>query len=185
MMNHLMTKMRMLYKTMSIREKFLCLCFISVLLFIWSNNWLNRTYEWNMLRNLSATELATQQEWLERSSSISVGLNNALKLVDPSKTYAASQLSGKIDSLIRQTGLSNQADIDPVRTREGEIFNDHNLRVRLSRISIAQLIVLNKLLIQETPYINLQSVRIQKNRSNPEQLDVRYQINSFDLIDTN
>ena len=47
-----------------------------------------------MLRNLSATELATQQEWLERSSSISLGLNNALKLVDPSKTYAASQLSG-------------------------------------------------------------------------------------------
>ena len=154
-MNALMTRMRVLYKAMSIREKFLCLCFISVLLFIWSN------------------------------SSISVGLNNALKLVDPSKTYAASQLSGKIDSLIRQTGLSNQADIDPVRTREGEIFNDHNLRVRLSRISIAQLIVLNKLLIQETPYINLQSVRIQKNRSNPEQLDVRYQINSFDLIDTN
>ncbi|MEC7274201.1 MAG: hypothetical protein VXU48_03040 [Verrucomicrobiota bacterium] len=175
----------MLYKTMSIREKFLCLCFILVLLFIWSNNWLNRTYEWNMLRNLSATELATQQEWLERNNSISVGLNNALKFVDPSKTYAASQLSGKIDSLIRQTGLSNQADIDSVRTREGEIFNDHNLRVRLSRISIAQLIVLNKLLIQETPYINLQSVRIQKNRSNPEQLDVRYQINSFDLIDTN
>ena len=184
-MNVLMNKISMLYKAMSIREKFLCLCFILVLLFIWSNNWLNRTYEWNMLRNLSATELATQQEWLERNSSISLGLSNALKLVDPSKTYAASRLSGKIDSLIRQTGLSNQADIDPVRTREGEIFNDHNLRVRLSRISIAQLIVLNKLLIQETPYINLQSVRIQKNRNNPEQLDVRYQINSFDLIDTN
>ena len=184
-MKRLMTKMSMLYKAMSIREKFLCLCFILVLLFIWSNNWLNRTYEWNILRNLIATELATQQEWLESSSSISEGLNNALKLVDPSRTYAASQLSGKIDSLIRQTGLSNQADIDPVRTREGEIFNDHNLRVRLSRISIAQLITLNKLLIRETPYINLESVRIQKNRSNPEQLDVRYQINSFDLIDTN
>ena len=131
-MNLLMNKISMLYKAMSIREKFLCLCFILVLLFIWSNNWLNRTYEWNMLRNLSATELATQQEWLERNSSISLGLSNALKLVDPSRTYAASQLSGKIDSLIRQTGLSNQADIDPVRTREGEIFNDHNLRLRLS-----------------------------------------------------
>lgn len=184
-MNPLIIKVRMLYKAMSLREKFLCLSFLLVLLIIWSNNWLSRAYEWNLLRNLSATELATQQEWLERNDSISLGLSNALKRVDPSKTYAAAQLSGQIDSLIRQTGLSNQADIDPVRTREGEIFNDHNLRVRLSRISIAQLIVLNKLLKQETPYINLQSVRIQKNRSKPEQLDVRYQINSFDLKDPN
>jgi len=43
------------------------------------------------------------------------------------------------------------------------------------------LIKLNKLLSQETPYINIQSVRITKNRRNPEELDVRFQINSFDL----
>ena len=184
-MNTLIAKIRTLYKTMSLREKSLCLCFFVALLIIWSNNWLGRGLEWNIQRNLSATELATQQEWLKRDNAISAGLSNALKRVDPSKTYAAAQLSGQIDGLIRQTGLSNQADIDPVRTREGEIFNDHNLRVRLSRISIAQLIELNKLLQQETPYINLQSVRIQKNRSKPEQLDVRYQINSFDLKDPN
>ena len=170
---------------MSLREKSLCLCFFVALLIIWSNNWLGRGLEWNIQRNLSATELATQQEWLKRDDAISAGLSDALKRVDPSKTYAASQLSGQIDGLVRQTGLSNQADIDPVRTREGEIFNDHNLQVRLSRISIAQLIELNKVLQQETPYINLQRVRIQKNRTKPEQLDVRYQINSFDLKDPN
>ena len=184
-MKTMIAKIRTLYKTMSLREKSLCLCFLIALLIIWSNNWLSRTLEWNIQRNLSATELATQQEWLKRNDAISAGLSNALKRVDPSKTYAAAQLSGQIDGLIRQTGLSNQADIDPVRTREGEIFNDHNLRVRLSRISIAQLIKLNKLLQQESPYINLQSVRIQKNRTKPDQLEVRYQINSFDLKDLN
>ena len=101
--------------------------------------------------------------------------------MDPKKTYAGSQLSGRIDAILRQVALSGSADIDPVQTREGEIFNDHNLRIRLSRISIAQLIQLNKLLSQETPYINLQSVRVTKNRRNPEELDVRFKINSFDL----
>ncbi len=181
-MSALKDKARLLYKRMSLREKLLSLCFLLVLLFIWSNNWLGRVSDWNAKRNLTRIELATQQEWLDRSDFFSEGLAIALERVDPAKTYAAAQLSGRVDSLIRQTGLA--ADIDPVRTREGEIFNDHNVNARLSRISIAQFIKLNNLLKQETPYINVQSVRIQKNR-NPEQLDVRYEINSFDLKDQN
>lgn len=184
-MNPLIKKGRQLYKGMSLREKLLSLSFLLVLLFIWSNNWLGRMSDWNTQRRVTTVELATQQEWLDRSDFFAQGLATALERVDPSKTYAAAQLSGQVDNLVRRTGLSGQADIDPVRTREGEIFNDHNLRLRLSRISIAQLIKLNNLLKQETPYINIQSVRIQKNSRSPEQLDVRYEINSFDLKDPN
>lgn len=184
-MNALKDKARHLYKRMTLREKLLCLLFLLVFLFIWTNNWLGRLSDWNAQQKLTSIELQTQQEWLDRSDFYSQGLAIALERVDPSKTYAAAQLSGHVDSLIRRSGLSGQADIDPVRTREGEIFNDHNLRVRLSRISIAQFIQLNNLLKQETPYINIQSVRIQKNRRSPEQLDVRYEINSFDLKDQN
>ena len=184
-MNPLIQKGRQLYKGMSLREKLLSLSFLLVLLFIWSNNWLGRMSDWNTQRRVTTVELATQQEWLDRSDFFAQGLATALERVDPSKTYAAAQLSGQVDNLVRRTSLSGQADIHPVRTREGEIFNDHNLRLRLSRISIAQLIKLNNLLKQETPYINIQSVRIQKNSRSPEQLDVRYEINSFDLKDPN
>ena len=103
--------------------------------------------------------------------------------MDPSKTFEATQLSGRIDSLLREYGLSSQADIDSVRTREGEIFNDHNLRFQLDRITISQLIAFNNALKQDTPYINIESVRIEANRKNPEQLEVRYGVNSFDLKD--
>ncbi len=184
-MNALKEKTRALYKRMSLREKLLSLLFIVVILFLWTNNWMGRLSQWNAQKKQATVELSTQQQWLDRSEFYSEGLATALERVDPSKTYAARQLSGRVDGLIRQAGLSGQADIDPVRRREGEIFNDHNLRVRLSRISIAQLIKLNILLKAETPYINLQNVRIQKNRRNPEQLDVRYEINSFDLKDQN
>ncbi|MDQ8207416.1 hypothetical protein QEH52_07845 [Coraliomargarita sp. SDUM461003] len=184
-MSTLKQSTRRFYKRMSLREKLLSLSFILVILFIWSNNWLGRMSDWNAQRKLSTIELTTQQEWLDRSDFFAEGLATALERVDPSKTYDAAQLSGRVDSLTRQIGLSGQADIDSVRTREGEIFNDHNLRVRLKSISIAQLIRLNDLIKQETPYINLQNVRIQKNQRNPEQLDVRYEINSFDLKDSN
>lgn len=184
-MSTYLNKARTLYQRMSLREKLLSLLFFMVVLFLWTNHWMGRLSEWNAARQLATIELLTQQEWLESADFYTEALTTALERVDPAKTYAASQLSGRVDRLIRQSGLSTQADIDPVRTREGEIFNDHNLRVRLGRISIAQLIQLNTLLSAETPYINLQSVRIQKNRRNPEQLDVRYEINSFDLKDPN
>jgi hypothetical protein len=180
-MQQLLNKAKRLFLRMSVREKLLTLLFILVMLFIWAGNLLSRSSEWNNHRSQAQTKLHIQQQWLDRSDEFTVGLANALERVDPKKTYARAQLSGRIDSIVRQVSLSAQADIDPVQTREGEIFNDHNVRIRLSRISIAQLIQLNKLLSQETPYINLQSVRVTKNRRNPEELDVRFKINSFDL----
>lgn len=180
-MSELMIKIKSFYKRTSLREKLLTLAFILVILFLWGNNWLGRLSEWNDQRNFAGNELEFQKQTLERGPEFTEGLKRALARVDPSKTFAATQLSGRIDNLLRSTGLSGSADIDSVRTREGEIFNDHNLRVRLSRISIGQLINFNTLLKEDSPYINVQSVRIAANRRNPEELDVRFEINSFDL----
>ncbi|MGJ8651839.1 MAG: hypothetical protein ACSHX8_01070 [Opitutaceae bacterium] len=182
-MGALLYKLQRLYKRMSVREKLLCLLFFLVMLFMWADNWFERVSKWNDSRKLTSVELQTQSQWLDRSDYYTKGLARALERVDPSKTYSAQQLSGKIDGLLRAAKLAAQADIDPVRTRSGEIFNDHNIRVRLSRISIADFIRINHLLKQETPYINIQSVRISAGRKNPEELDVRLEINSFDLKD--
>ena len=184
-MNRVATNLKSLYRGMSLREKLLTLAFILVILFIWGNNWLGRLSEWNAQRKFAANELEFQQQILDRGPEFAEGLKRALARVDPSKTYAASQLSGRVDNLLRSVGLSGRADIDSVRTREGEIFNDHNLRVRLNRISIEQLINFNARLKADSPYINIQSVRIAANRRNPEELDVRFEINSFDLKELN
>lgn len=182
-MSQATSKIKALYKRTTLREKLLTLAFILVILFLWMNNWLGRLSEWNDLRQFNATELDFQQQTLARGPEFDAGLKEALERVDPSKTFEASELSGRIDSLLRNAGLSGQADIDPVRSTTGESLNYHNLRVRLNRISIAQLIDFNTLLKKDTPYINIQSVRIAANRRNPEELDVRFEINSFDLIE--
>lgn len=174
-------KIKTLYKRTTLREKLLTLAFILVILILWMNNWLGRLSEWNDQRQFTDSELEFQRETLERGPEFEAGLNRALERVDPSKTYTAAQLSGRIENLLSQAGVSRQADFASVRTREGEIFNDHNLRVQLKRISIAQLIDFNTLLKKDTPYINIQNVRINANRRNPEELDVRFELNSFDL----
>lgn len=184
-MDALRTKFRAVYKRLSLREKLLCLTFIVVILVLWADNWLGRLSNWNSQRQFVATELYSQQQFLDREEFFTEGLAIALERVDPSKTYEGPQLSGRVDSLIRQVGLSGQADINSVRTTELEIFNDHKVRVELDRISIAQFIRLSNLLREDTPYINIQRVQVRKNKRNPEQLDVRYEINSFDLKDQN
>lgn len=183
-MSDILIKAKRLFRRMSVREKLLSLLFFFVILLIWTSSLFHRASTWNQSRKQASTDLQTQQQWLDRSDQYDAGLARALERVDPTKTYSAAQLSGRIDSILRQVDLSGSADIDPVRTREGEIFNDHNVRVRLNRISIAQIIELNKLLSKESPYINLQSVRFNANRRNPEELDVRLELNSFDLKST-
>ena len=170
-----------MYQRMTVREKLLLLLFLSAGILIWGNSWFKRISAWNLERKNAAAELEVQTTWLEHSDIYTEGLARALERVDPAKTYSSPQLSEKVDSLLRQAALVTQSNMDTVKTREGEIFNDHILRVRLSRISIAQLIKINSLLKEETPYINIQSVRITANRSKPEQLDARFEINSFDL----
>ena len=181
-MKAFLTKAKHLFRRMTVREQLLSLVFILVMLFIWSGSVLKRSKAWNSGRQQAKSDLFVQQQWLERADDYENSYKQALRRVDPKKTFEGAQLSEKIDTILRQTALSGSADIDPVQTRKGEIFNDHTIRVRLKRISIAKLIQLNELLRKETPYISIQSVRISKNKSKPEELDIRFVINSFDLI---
>ncbi len=178
-MKSLLTAANRLYRRLSVREKLLALLFVVVLVALWAASLSNRIGQWRLERRQTSLELLEQSQWLAHREDIATDLARALQRVDPAKTYSNTQLSGRIDALVREVALA--ADIDPVRTREGEIFNDHNLRVRLNRVSLAKLIEFNRLLSEETPYINLESLRISANKRNPEELDARFEINSFDL----
>lgn len=181
-MKDLLQKVKYLFRRMTVREQLLSLVFILVMLFIWSGSVLKRSKAWDSDWRQAQSDLFVQEQWLDRADDYENSYKQALRRVDPKKTFEGAQLSEKIDTILRQTALSGSADIDPVQTRKGEIFNDHTIRVRLKRISIAKLIQLNELLRKETPYISIQSVRISKNKSKPEELDIRFVINSFDLI---
>jgi hypothetical protein len=183
-MNAQLQSLKRLFKRMSLREQFLALLFIVVMLSIWTGSCWGRYREWFSARKEATATLQTQQLWLDRAEDYAAGAAQAKQRLDPSRTYNATQLSGQIDKLVRQSQLSGKADLDPVKSREGEIFSEHTIRVRLKRISIEQLIQFNSLLRKETPYINQQSIRIAANRSKPEELDVRYEINSLELIES-
>ena len=100
-MHHLLQQAQRLFMRMSVREQTLSLLFVLVMLFIWTGSLLNRSSAWNDNRKQAQADLQNQQQWLDRSEQFTVGLANALERVDPEKTYAGSQLSGRIDHILR------------------------------------------------------------------------------------
>ena len=115
---------RTLGKNSSSRGSFSCSLF-------WSQSFLNKASTWNNERQTTSIELMTQQQWLDREAQYAKALAIALEKVEPSKTFSAAQLSGQVDTLIREIKLEGKTDIDPVQTRTSEIFNDHTMRLRL------------------------------------------------------
>ena len=170
-----------IYEKRSLREKFLLQGFIIVLFFIWSQNFLNKVSDWNSQRKSSTIELITQQQWLDREAQYSEALAIALEKVEPNKTFSAAQLSGQVDALIREIKLEGKTDIDPVQTQTSEIFNDHMMRLRLKGVSVQEFIEFDRRLKTFSPYIAPKSIRISKNQRRPQELNIRFEINSFDL----
>lgn len=173
------------YQKRSLREKFLLFGFVLIIFAIWTQSFLERTGQWNQQRSQAAVELSTQQQWLDREAQYDEQLKAALEKVEPSKTFTAAQLSGKVDEIIRRIQLESNADLDPVQSKSGEIFNDHTMRLRVNNISIEQFIRLNTALKLNSPYIEPKSIRISKNQRQPNEMNVRFEINSFDLVEKN
>ena len=174
-----------IYHKRSLREKYLLLGFALIILIVWTQSVLERTNQWNEQRTLTKVELSTQQQWLDREAQYEEQLKAALEKVEPSKTFTAAQLSGKVDEIIRRIQLESKADLDPVQSKSGEIFNDHTMRLRVNNISIEQFIRLNTALKLNSPYIEPKSIRISKNQRKPTEMNVRFEINSFDLVEKN
>jgi hypothetical protein len=170
-----------IYQQRSLREKFLLQGFVLVLFVIWSQGFLGKFASWNNQRQSTSIELMTQQQWLDREAQYAEALATALEKVEPSKTFSAAQLSGQVDALIRKIQLEGKTDIDPVQTRTSEIFNDHTMRLRLKGVTVPEFIKLNNRLKTFSPYIAPKSIRITKNQRRPQEMNIRFEINSFDL----
>jgi hypothetical protein len=171
-----------LIQRLTVREQLLSLLFVFVMLAIWAASYIGRASAWNDTRKASSASLAEQALWLERAPVYEQSAREVMVKLDSSKTFGATQLSGRIDELLRKAGLSTIADIDPVKSKQGEIFNEHTLRVQIKRTSIIKYNQFNTLLLKEAPYINQQRVYIKANRRKPEELDIRFEIASLELI---
>lgn len=178
----LIVRARRLFFRLSSREKVLITAFVFTGIGIWAGAVLRGLGELDYSLDVARASLKDQQLWLDEAKSINSRLNAVLSRLKSDKTFTSAELAGKIDEIARrQEGVVFES-FTP-RTDSDTEFNLHSLRIRFRRASIGELLNFNEALKEEGPYITLESLRINANKSNPEQLDAQFVVSSFELKD--
>lgn len=173
------TFIQSVFLRLSLREKLLVVMFLWVCVFIWAvvlfDDLGNRRLEWSA----AGETLSTQRQWLAFKDPVDAQLQEMLRRFNPEHTINSSNLVGRVDSIARRTGGNHE--IATPRTQTGDIFELHSMRVNLRNTSIKTLLEFDQAMRKEFPYIILESVRINADQRNPEQLNAQFIINSFEL----
>lgn len=169
-----------LFNLLALRERVLLMFIVWTLLLWWTFSLLGGYNTVTTRLEDARLALRTQEVLLAGKPEIDIRLAGALERLDPTKTFTASQLVARVDALARQpTGLS--FDINPAQSEASGPFSVHTVRVEFNRARIAPLIEFARLLQAESPYIGLDSIRVTANRSDPQYLDARFEVSSFEL----
>lgn len=130
----------------------------------------------------SRRALKTQSRMLEEAPTVQAMLNEALATVDASRTYSATQIVAKLDSLCRELGL--KVDISSAVAEEAGIYTAYNVRMRVENGNLEDLVRFNEAVQRENPYIVITQFQFSANRRDQREIDATFDIASFELKQT-
>lgn len=127
----------------------------------------------------SRARLNDQSIILQEQPAVQAQLTEALANVDANRTYSASQLVAKLDSLRREIGL--KVDLSSPVAEEAGIYTSYNVRLRVENGNLEDLVRFNQAVQKENPYIVITKFQFSPNRRDPREIDATFDIASFEL----
>lgn len=163
----------------TLREQLLVTVLIVVFALIWllaaSDRLGARVTEWRAV----GKQLAAQQLWLDQQTQIEARAADAVKNLDPARTHDATKLNAAVTAIASQAAL--QPSIDAPQTTRTPQFSYHTVRVTFRRASLPALLAFYDELTKQVPYLNLEAVTLQADRSNVGMLNVTLQISATQI----
>lgn len=171
---------RNLFFSLSVRERLLLTVFVWALIMVWLLGLLDSFG--NTLRDFRYNGQALErfEETLEQSEMVELLLEEARAGLDSSRTYSASQLVGRLDSLAREADLGS-FDLNIPSTQETDLFSFHNVRLNINNTRIEELIAFDQRIKEDAPYISLARFELVASRRDPRYLDAVFELTSFEL----
>lgn len=126
------------------------------------------------------SDLATQAVWLENRPAIDAAAAAAVRNLDPSKTYDATFLVAEIMRIAGQAGLT--PNTEPPRTQKSPQFSVHTVQVSARRVELVALLRFYQELASKAPYLGLEQVSLQGDRTNPGLVNATLQVVSVELV---
>ena len=171
---------RQIFNALSLRERYLVSLFIWALVLVWLLGLLESFQNtWGGF-SLNRQLLDTFEQTLAQSDQAEALLAGAREGLDGSKTFSASQLVGRLDSLARENEVSS-FDISTPSTVETQLFSFHNVRLSIKRARIGELIRFDQAVKTYSPYIALGDFQVSANKRDPRFLDAVFELVSFEL----
>lgn len=162
-----------------LREKVLVLAFILLGALIWlSSASDNLKASLGSYRSAQAT-LGTQALWLGNRGAIEDAASSAVRNLDPSKTFDATALVSAITGIAGRSQLP--VNTEPPRTQKSSQFSVHTVQVTTRRAELAKLIRFYQELASRAPYLGLEQITFQVDRSAPGLVNVNMQVVSVEL----
>lgn len=169
-----------LFYAISVRERLLLCIFLWLGVIIWVGSQMRAYREELQDYRMASVELTNQKSWLDNREIIESELTAALKRLDPERSFSSPELVGKVDDISRSVEPSLNFNINSPVTRKGEIITLHSVRLQVRRAGLRELILFDQNLKKESPYLGLEKIQIISNRSNPNDLNVQFEIASFE-----
>ena len=174
---------RKLFHVLSLRERVLLTVFIWIIVLAWFGSAVNSLGTARQNLRQAGVQLDLQEEWFDTRDDIETRLESALQRLDPQKTYSGARLVGLLDNFARETGAN--FDINAPVTKSGDIFNIHTVRVQFNKTGIAALIEFDQKIKGQSPYLGLERVQVDAQKSDPRLLNAQFIISSFELEEEN
>lgn len=172
---------RLFFNTISPRERLLLVAIIWIAIFLWALALVKTFREHKSVFVRTGNELKTQQVTLDERTVLQERLRALKSQFEAAKTYSAPQMVARLDNLARATQVN--VDISSPSTDRSETFMVHTARMQIKRAELKDLIQLDHLIRQETPYLGMERIQIIANSREPRFLDATYEVVAFELLE--
>jgi hypothetical protein len=163
-----------------LREKVLVLAFVLLGALIWLST-ASESLKASLRAFRSAeSTLATQQLWLNNQPAIEEAAAAAVRNLDPARTYNATDLVAQIMGMAGRSGLA--VNTEPPRTQRSPQFSVHTVQVTTRRAELASLLRFYQELAAKAPYLGLEQISVQGDRSAPGMINATLQVASVELV---
>jgi hypothetical protein len=171
--------MRTWFEARHRREQVLVTLFVVLAAAIWLFSAMGRVRGRVAAWRSTQAALSAQQLWLDRREDIETRSAAAVRNLDPARTYDATKLVGTVNSLATAAGMG--VAIDPPQTQRTAQFAYHTARVAFRRTNLPALLKFYDELAKQAPYLNLESIALQTDRSAPGALNATLQISATQI----
>lgn len=175
-----MNALRIWFVSRLLREKVLVLALVLLGALIWLSAASDRLRE--HLRGFRSAEatLATQQLWLNNQPAIEEAAAAAVRNLDPARTYDATFLVAEIMGIASRSGLA--VNTEPPRTQRSSQFAVHTVQVTARRADLGNLLRFYQEVASKAPYLGLEYVSLQGDRTTPGMINATLQVVSVELV---